>query len=377
MKEREIIFALILALLFLTAAAWAEAPWEVLVRSDGGIVAASLSPAGDLMVQEQLRFTKVNPIGQANAQDLPMSQRIFLSPSSGAYASISYEGPQDLPSAAALTVYRANGGELWTLSHHLLNDVYPFNSGAAVAVARNNSVLENQVYFFSAKGKTVKELTLSAVGEIRISPSDDRVLINSGVEGLLLFDTQGNQLADLGPAYRWNFSRDGRWVAVLYGPRMSLFHDGQATYVGEPSGEIVRGASFSPDNAHLAAFSDHAVVVLENPSGKVLMQEHLDMEGQFSFTSIDLTRDAACVVTGVERDLGESVQGPERHPDGQVRLYNLKGSICFQENVSYRHWNTTTPRVSFSPDGQSLMLLTRDEIRRAPLGSLCREGGEQ
>jgi hypothetical protein len=291
---------------FLTARA--QAPWTTLVRSDGGIETAAFTQTGAAMVQEQLRFTQVNSSGQPTVQDLSAEKRMFLSPSGETYASINYEGVKDDAEAAALTLYRPGGTVQWTVSHHLLNDVYPANSGAAVAVARNINVLENRVYFFSAQGKQIQELMLPAVRDIQVSASDDRVLINSGTRGLLLFDLQGQHLANLGPAHGWAISSDGRWVVALYGPKMTFFHEGQATYTGEPSGEIVRGVSFSPDNAHLAVYSDHALVVYENPSGKVLLQENLEVSEQYLFTSVALTRGGDCIGTGLARDLGESVQ---------------------------------------------------------------------
>lgn len=92
---------------------------------------------------------------------------------------------------------------------------------------------------------------------------------------------------------------------------------------------------------------------------------------------MDLTDDAKCIAVGVERDLGESIKGPERHPEGEVRLYNRDGSICYQMGVSYSRWNTTTPRVKFSADGNRLLVLTRDEVMRAPVASLGGKGGER
>jgi hypothetical protein len=375
MKNRFIFFSTCMALVFLVAASWAEAPWEILARSEGGLETAALSAAGDVLIQEQLRFNRLNSAGEAAVQDLSVSERVFLSPNAGTYAIISYEGSPEQPEAASLTLKRTDGSTLWNLQHQFLNDIYPSDFGAAVAVARNNSVLDNRIYFCSIAGKLVKEITLPAVGEVSFSSSGDRVLINSGVEGLLLFDDRGNRLVELGSAHGFKISPDGRWTAVLYGPKLTLFHNGRPSYVGEPSGEILRGVAFSKDNAHLAVFSSHALVVLENPAGTVVMQKHLEVDGQFSFTSVDLALEAGCIAAGLERDLGSSVQGPERHPDGMIRLYNRDGSACYEKTVDYRHWNITTPRVSFSPDGKRLVVLTRDEIICAPLGSLCCEGG--
>jgi hypothetical protein len=375
MRNRLIMLTTILALTNLTARA--EAPWEVLAQSPGAIQAAALSASGDLMIQEDLGFTQVSPAGQASRRDLPMMERRFLSPSAGTYASIVYEGSADQPEAASMTIHRADGSVQWAMSHRFLNDVYPANSGAAVAVARAIGILENRVYFFSPQGELVKQVDLPAVGEILVNSASDRVLINSGTQGSLLFDMQGNQLAKLGPAHGLTFSPDGRWAAVLYGPQVNLFRDGKATYTGEPSGEIVRGVVFSNDNAHVAMYTDHALVVMENPSGKILMQNHLETDGPFLYTSIALTVNGGCLAAGVARDLGPSVLGPERHPDGQIRLYNLDGSVCFQKDVAFQHWNVTTPRVSFSADGKYLLVLTRDEVKRAPLASLGCKGGEK
>jgi len=379
MKNGVIRFVLVVfTLSLLISAAQAAGPWEVLARSPGAIESAALSSAGDVCVLEQLRFTRIAS-GTADVQqrDLPLSERIFLSPSGSVYASITYEGEQDMANAAILTLYGSNGQALWSLAHHPLNDVYPLESGGAITVSRNINLPKNDVYFFSPQGRLLQRLALPAVGEIKVSPSSDRILINSGVDGAILCDAAGNELARLGPTYRMFISNDGGWVAILYGPKMTLFHQGRATYTGELGGEIVRGIAFAPDNALLAAFTDHAFFLMKNPGGDVLLQRQLDAQGDLSFTSVDLTRDATCIAVGVERDLGESIKGPERHPEGEIRLYNRDGGICYQVGVTYSRWNTTTPRVKFSEDGSQLLVLTRDEVMRAPLASLCGKGGER
>jgi len=367
----------VLASLTLALAALAVGPWEVLARSPGAIEAAALSPSGEVCILEQLRFTRILPgTAPAEVRDLPQAERIYVSPSGVVQASLVYEGVKDVANAARLSVSRG-GQTLWSLEDHPLNDIVPLESGGAVAVSRNLNLPKNSVYFFSPQGQLLKQIELPAVGEIKSSLTGDRILINSGVDGALLYDASGNQIAQLGSCYRMFFSDDGRWTAILYGPKVNLFVDGRAAYAGDLGGEIVRGVAFSPDNAQFATFTDHALFLMKNLGGEVLMQRQLDALGEWSFTSVDLTKDASCIAVGLERDLGSSVIGPDRHPEGEIRLYNLDGSICYQKGLTYSRWNTTTPRVQFSADGNRLLVLTRDEVLRAPVGSLCGTGGEE
>lgn len=353
-------------------------PWEILATSPGAIESATQGTAGDVCILEQLQFTHRTPAaGESIKCSLPLTERIFLSPGGNVYASISYDGEQEMLNAERLTLYAVDGTALWSITDHPANDVYPLDSGGAVAVSRNVNVRDNQVYFFSEDGKLLRQLPLPAPGEVKASSSSDRILINSAIEGAILFDSQGNELAKLGPAYRTSISRDGRWAAILHGPKMSIYHEGKLAYDAELGGEIVRGATFSVGSQYLAAFTDHALDLLENPGGRVLLQRQLDLQGELSFTSVDLTGDASCIAVGIERDLGESVKGPDRHPEGQIRLYDKDGSVCYQKNLTYTRWNTTTPRVNLSPDGRQLLVLTRDEVMRASLKDLCGNGGER
>jgi len=360
----------------------AAEPWEILSQSPGAIESATQGAAGDVCILERVRFTHLNPATSERVlRELPMAERVFLSPGGNIYASIIYEGQKDMANASQLIIYSVDGRKMWSIYHHPANDVYPLDSGGAIAVIRNINApiggVESNVFFFSPNGELLKQVSIPAPGEVKASPSSDRILINSGIEGAILFDSAGEELARLGSVYRMSLSQDGRWVAILYGPKMSLYHEGQPIYVGELGGEIVRGASFAPDNRLVAAFTDHAFFLLKNPGGQVILQRRLDLDGEFSYTSIDLTLNASCIAVGVERDLGSNIKGPERHPEGKVLLYNRDGRVCYQMSESYSRWNTTTPRVRFSPSGDQLMVLTRDEVMRAPLGALCVKGGER
>ncbi len=356
----------------------AEELWKTLLRSSGGIESAVWDVSGDILILEQAKFTRLfSPQLNANSRDLPWSQRVSLSPGGRVYALITYEGVKEELNAAELTLYTAADVPIWSLSHHELNDIYPLDDGAAVAVRRNINIPENTLYFFSAGGEILRRFELPAVREIWTSPSADRILVNSGRDGAILYSASGEELLRCGSAYRASFSRDGRWLAVLYGNKVTIFHDARATYTGEMGGEIVRGVSFAPDNSCFVAFTDHALYLLKNPGGEVLRQHVMDVDSQLSFTSADVSREGAYIAAGIERDLGESVIGPERHPDGMVVIYRGDGVECCRRAVSYSRWNTTTPRVVFSHDGSQILALTRDEIITAPLEKLCAEGGER
>mgnify|MGYP005834492333 CR=1 FL=1 len=350
--------------------------WKKLHQSSGGIESAVWSASGEIFVLEPSRFTRLSPDHSgANSRDLPWTQRISLSPLGRVYALITYEGVKEELNAAELTLYSMKDEPIWSVSHHVLNDIYPLDDGAAVAVRRNINILENTLFFFSAKGAILRSFELPAVREIWTSPTADRVLVNSGREGAILYTAAGEELLRCGPAYRAAFSRDGRWLAVLYGKKVTIFHNSKATYTGEMGGEIVRGASFSPDNSRFVAFTDHALYLLKNPGGEILLQRLLDPDSQLSFTSADVSPESGYIVAGIERDLGESVVGPERHPDGLIVIYRGDGVECRRDAVVYSRWNTTTPRVIFSHEGSQILVLTRDEILTASLQNLCAEGG--
>ncbi|HEX7343273.1 MAG TPA: hypothetical protein VF398_03355, partial [bacterium] len=204
-KTVNLLVLMVLASLSPAFGAQAPGPWEILARSPGAIEAATLTTSGQVCVLEQLRFTRI-AAGSVEAQvrELPMAERIYVSPSGAIQASITYEGVKDIANAAQMTVSR-DGQQLWSLEHHALNDVFPLESGGAVGVNRNINLPLNSVYFLSPHGELIKQLELPAVGEIKTSLSGDRILINSGVEGSLLYSAAGDEIARLGTAYRMFF----------------------------------------------------------------------------------------------------------------------------------------------------------------------------
>jgi hypothetical protein len=370
-RSANILQVTLFILLCATTASQAKSPWEVVAQSPGEIINAVTSPAGKISIMEQTRFVR----SSSEALDFSAKLRYFSSAGGTKYASMMYLAGGEYPTAAKMTVYSESSAELWSLSQQKLNDLVLLESGGAVGMNRNINLPENQVIFFDQKGARLKEISIPALGEVKAALTGDRVIINSGTMGALLYNSAGEKIADLGSAYRTSFSDDGRWLAILNGAKLTIFHEGTPTCAVNLGGEIIRGAVFSRDNASVAAFTDHALFLLRNPDGQVVLQRQLDAAGQLSFTSIDISSRDEIIATGVERDLGAEVKGPERHPEGEVRLYDLSGGVIYSRQIAYSHWNTTTPRVKFSANGAQLMVLTRDEITLAEVRDLTGKGG--
>ena len=372
----KILMMAFLPVILMVTSLHAAGPWEIVSKSPGNIECAIMGSAGEIYVLEQLRFQQSFPGKKADiVEELELAKRMFVSEGGGTYAAILYEGQGEVVHAEQLTIFSGNNQKLWSISNHPLNDVVPLESGGAVGIHRNINIHENDLYFFGGDGELLKQFSIPVLGEVKASSSGDRILVNSGVRGAILFDASGEELAELGPAYRMFLSDDGRWTAILYGPDLTVYHDGRATYKGQLGGEIVRWVRFSPDNSVIAAITDHAFFLLKNPGRKVLLQRQLDPVEQFSYTSVDVTREGELVALGIERDLGSQVKGPERHPDGKILLCGKDGETIYHKSVSYSRWNTTTPRVKFSVDGKILLVLTRDEVIKAAIADLSSKGG--
>ncbi|MFH1736030.1 MAG: hypothetical protein ABIE92_15095 [bacterium] len=362
-------------IVLLTSICSAADSWTVLYRSPGQIQAMSLLTDQRVMIAEEMRLITVQKDSNPQAVNFAANERCFVASDGSCYAVIRYEGGADVVSAAMVTLFRSDGQPQWTIGKHLMNDIVPLRNGGAVAAHRNISIKQNFVYFIDSSGRIVKQIEIAALGQIMASPTGDRILISSGVEGALLFDHQGVMISKLDEAYRMAFSDDGRWCALLYGPNVKIYNEGTPVYAGNLGGELPRGVSFNGDNSRLAAFTDHGLFILSIPSGKILMQRQLDTNEQLSFSSIDIMADGSLIAAGVERDLGSSVKGPERHPDGEIRLYDPKGTMLHQQPISYTAWNTTTPRVRFGNDDENLFVLTRDEVLQAAVTDLSGKGG--
>jgi hypothetical protein len=340
------------------------------------IETAVISPNAKVSVLEYSRLTnRALSSSKKTLLDLNSNERAFLSSGGAKYGVIDYEGAGEMATVARMTMYAEDGAVLWLVSHHPANDLVPLESGGAVAMHRNINVLDNFIYFFDTQGSLLKEMKIPALGEVKASKAGSRILVNSGKRGTLLCDDRGNILAEMGSAYRTALSNDGLWVALLYGSEFRVFREGALILNGELNGEIIRGASFAADSRILAAFTDHSFYLLSIPEGRILSSQQLDVGGQLSFTSVEMSPDGGLTATGVERDLGPGVVGPQRHPDGEIRLYDRSGNLLYRKQITYSHWNTTTPRVHFSADGKTLVVLTRDEVIKAPVSNLTTKGG--
>jgi len=349
--------------------------WQTLFRLPGALQTISLLPDQKVMIKEELSLIKLNDQNVSDHLSFANNERCFVAENGACYAVIGFEGNADVVSAAAVRMYTSDGSLLWTMERHQLNDLIVLPDGGAVAAHRNINIKSHPVFFINSSGSLIRQIKVPSLGQILASPTGDRILINSGTEGAFLYDKEGDLLARLDNAYRMSFSDDGRYCALLYGPNLKIYHDGSLVYESSLGGELPRGISFNGDNTQIAAFTDHHLFLLAIPSGKVLLERQLDPSDQLSFTSVDLTSDSKFIAVGIEHDLGSSVKGPERHPDGMVRLYNATGDILLTKEVSYSAWNTMTPKVKFDSTDKNLYVMTRDEVLKTSVVDPTVKGG--
>lgn len=296
------------------------------------------------------------------------SQKLFLGDGGDRIGVVTHrEGAADFSPTATFELRDRSGALLWSMGE--TEDVtYSISkTGEVVGMSLNiNTPKRNTLHFYGEGGVLEAEVSVPFLIGGQFDPDGMVFLALSVQEGLIAFDSAGNEL--------WRIDGVRMSAATPGAERVAVFGDGLLRVV--QSGEIIakddmgdlllRRLSIAPDGSRVAVAGKHEVRIYD-AGGLSLLNTIILEDENLSWTSIDLASDGGWLVAGVARSLGLSVPVESRHPDGEVRAYDASGNLVHRAQMEFPVWNIWTPTIKLDQGGTEATVTTRRALYRTVL----------
>jgi len=276
--------------------------------------------------------------------------------------------------AEKFVLHSAFGKTLWQIENPKGSAFFIANNGKLVGgVSSFEGKKEAELVFYNGNGDSIFSTKINFFQGLSFSPNGRSVFVRSGTDGLLVLDQKGNLKGDYKTCQEFTTSFDGERIACVSDDKLNFYHQGKLVTqtrvgsagksAGSVGGEniLARGMAFSPDNRYVSLIDKKNLYLLDFETGEVLWQYSLD-QPELSFISVDMTENAEMIIVGVDFDKGRNVPSQERHTKGYIYLFDKKGDLTWEKELSYKLWNIFAPKVKFSLEGSIFSVKTREKI---------------
>jgi hypothetical protein len=275
------------------------------------------------------------------------------------------EGAADFTPTASFELRDAQGRVLWTLGE--TEDVSYAISGSdlVVGMSLNINVPDRNTLHFYADGVVVATVAVPYFETGRFDPTGAVFLAVSTRDGMRAFDRAGREMWSVPDARLFAATDEARAVAIVGQNGLRVVRDGTIA-AALPLGDfLVRRVAIAPDGGRVAIAGKHEIRLFDG-SLTPLWTARTESDA-LSWTSIDLAAGNGATMAGVARDLGPSVETERRHPDGEVRAFDARGSIVGSAKLTFPIWNIWSPTVRIDRSGDGATITTRRAIYRTVL----------
>jgi hypothetical protein len=366
----------------LTTLVFAGGKPQLLYQSAGDISQAILSNNGLVIEREtSSEIADMRSLGLAQTfvpmPALNSDQRIVFSPN-GLYALLlTFTGCGDYLEVVRAEKYSLESGRLIKIwDKPGFTDAVVSDAGNVVGILRNINIPEmSALKFYSINGELLKTVTFPSALAVKFAQNGQMLGALSGERGLVLFNSEGKEFADLGPCQWFNLvveksstgSDADEYVKCVYsnGAQIALFSERNPNVHWRKNlgGEIFRDVAVDNLTGYVIAISKHNLYHLSAKNGEVVWQQLI--EAPVSLTSCDITSRNGKIqfAWGWEIDNGREVSPEMRHNAGGFSWANKDASSGFSvnsEKLAYSAWNVFTPKVEFTSKG--LLIQTMDQV---------------
>jgi hypothetical protein len=256
----------------------------------------------------------------------------------------------ELLDAAGKTVYARSAGG------HTVLDVS--DNGLVVGVDFDGPASGRaKLHFYDAQGRERGTAEVGFWDRHGYSVDGSVYCVLDGKQGLRVFTSDGKELYNAGRCNRFAVSADGRRVALATDDAIMLLEAGVRKASIPTASPFIRAMAFSPDGDRFG-YCERRTLYVYRVRDAVREFEYRPADARLQFISLDIGNQLA--VAGLDLDGGRCAA--DRHRRGFVLLLDSVGAPVWQQELTYKRWNTAVPDVRFGPD-RMLNVKTADAVR--------------
>ncbi len=277
------------------------------------------------------------------------------------YAEFEYAtGTPEFVPIARFQLFDPNGKAIYSIPDFQHTIFAVGNTGMVIGVDFDGPVSGRaRLTFYDPAGRPGKTADIGFLLDQTFTRDGLRYGVNDGSNGVRIFDSEGEELYNLGPANQFALSSDGRIAVLARDTDILIYENGKFLRRVDRSSPFIRCLRVSSEG-QWAGYADRKVLfVMDVKTGETLI-DYTEADKQLNFISFDICDRGPVIIAGFEQDKGRGIA--DRHTRGMVRALVRGGAIVWEAPVNYRDWNIHVPQVSIGPDNTFSVLTDHERL---------------
>uniref|UniRef100_A0A7C3YT49 WD40 repeat domain-containing protein n=1 Tax=candidate division WOR-3 bacterium TaxID=2052148 RepID=A0A7C3YT49_UNCW3 len=284
----------------------------------------------------------------------------FFSPNGKYYALLTYgKGNSEFVPFRAFSLRNKEGTLIWQ------SDSFPYtlidlsNEGWTVGIFFDGPISGRaHLHFYDDRGRKRGEEEIGFLNARTFSENGKIYAVLDGKNGLRIFNREGKELYRLGFGNYFALSPDGKICALAQDTEIVFFTDGKRFQSLPLTSPFIRQMKFFQAKTIFGYLTKKDLFLYRISEGSEIFH-YAEKEPNWRLVSFDLEPDKGLVILGRGEDKGRGE--PERHTQGEVRIFDFGGKVLWRERLRYKNWNIFVPEVKFLGKN-SFLVKTAEEI---------------
>lgn len=262
-----------------------------------------------------------------------------------------------------LSLYDHQGKFKWKLDNPPASSFTITNQGTIFGLEGIEGMGGSRMHLYDQYGDRLNILDLRAMHGLEISPSGAKFLIDMAKGGVVVYDSLGEQLSAMSVSSQYKFDKDDRYLGLYFQGKFRLYQDEKLVKTISTKVLSIVDFEMNVESNVLVVMSKKRLEFYDLITGDFKWEYRLSESAQ-SYSSLSISPDGKFISTGIDYNLGSIVPKGKRHVKGEIYLYRTDGKNMAVHEETYQLWGLNLPRGEFSPSGGSLVITTREFIKK-------------
>ena len=320
---------------------------------------------GNILVYGRPNYTVYNyRLKPTHSQRLKNNVKPVISPNGQYLVLVTYNdhSPTTLQTNK-IELYQPNGKFVWKLNKPEATTFELADNGNIYGIEGVPGISQCRIYLYDKYGDRLSIIRADSFHGLTISPSGTKFIVDNFANGLEVFDSTGNSLAEFPPVSNVIMDVDDRYIGTFDRGQFRLYQDEKVVQKIQSLETSLVGIDIDVEHNLLVLLAEKKVEIYDLVAGRLKWEYRVQFDNE-SFTSLDISPDGQFIVCGSDVNRGTDVLKADRHQEGWVYLIPADGKTMNKQKVTYKSWGIGLPRVFFSQSGASVYVETKDSLTK-------------